>query len=286
MRPGAARDRIPVSGCRASEVPLRAALRGTSSWCKAWHGACFTLVSMRKPSIILVGALLLTAGGLRATDAGSVPDPRQEGLSPTERLEALVARVQYEQTQVRTLEADFVQHQESDLLLEPQESRGTFYYAAPDRVRWEYVSPNPITLLIDDKEMTTWYRDLDRAEQLKVGRYSDQVLKYLGAGSSLGALLEYFTVRAAYPKDPTKPYRLELTPKFERIAKRLKSLTIWLDPEGFMPERLRYEGSDGDTTEFRFQDFRVNNGIPADRFKLDLPATVELRVLAPGRSSR
>ena len=42
-------------------------------------------------------------------------------------------------------------------------------------MRWEYAAPNPITVVIDGNEMTTWYRDLGRADKLKVGRYSNQV---------------------------------------------------------------------------------------------------------------
>ena len=55
------------------------------------------------------------------------------------------------------------------MLAAPEESKGTFSYAAPDKVRWEYTSPSPITVVIRGDEMTTWYRDLKRAETLKVG---------------------------------------------------------------------------------------------------------------------
>ena len=71
------------------------------------------------------------------------------------------------------------------MLTAPEASKGTFSYAAPDKVRWEYTSPSPITVVIAGDEMTTWYRDLKRAETLKVGRYSSQVFKFLGASGSM-----------------------------------------------------------------------------------------------------
>src|SRR5262245_45262382 len=123
-------------------------------------------------------ALLLLAGAA----AGSVlhrapaplPDPMAPGLSGADRLQALIARVKLQQKQVRTIEARFVQHRVSAMLVAPEDSTGTFSYAAPDRVRWEYISPTPITVVIRGSEMTTWYRDLKRAETLKIGRYSSQ----------------------------------------------------------------------------------------------------------------
>lgn len=229
----------------------------------------------RSLSALALAALL----GLPAAAADRPPDPRAEGLSSTERLAALVERVKLEQGKVRTLTADFVQHQESDFLLEPEVSRGTFSYAAPDRVRWEYESPNPIIMVIDGKTMTTWYRDLEQVDEVKVGRYSERVLRYLGASGSMDTLLEYFEVAAAFPGDEKQPYRLEMTPRYSRVARRLKSLTIWIDPVRFVPRRIRYVGGDEAVTEYRFDDLRINAQLPSDHFELAYPAGVKVRVV-------
>jgi outer membrane lipoprotein-sorting protein len=229
---------------------------------------------------VRLAALLLAAAlaGALPLEA-EVPDPRAAGLEPKERLQALIDRVKLEQSGVRTLEARFLQRQESEFFVEPVESRGLFSYAAPDRVRWEYESPKPVTMVIDGKEMTTWYRDLGRVDVMKVGRYSERVLRYLGASGSMETLLQYFDVEAAFPRDVSQPYRLELTPRFARVAKKLRSLTLWLDPQRFVPSRLRYVSGDGGTTDYAFDRLVVNGGLPADRFKLALPAGVEVRVV-------
>lgn len=221
------------------------------------------------------------------------PDPLAPGLSGTERLAALLERVKLEQQGLKTMEARFVQHQESSLLVADEESRGVFSYAAPDRVRWEYTAPNPISVVIQGEEMTTWYRDLNRADKIKVGRYSSQVFKYLGASGSLQTLLDYFRVSLTNPAKPGDAYRLRLVPKYQRISKRFKEMTIWIDAERFLPSRLRYVEGDGDVTEYEFQDMKVNAALPGDRFVLKLPPGVETRVLdlerdpkakaAPGR---
>ncbi|HUO87260.1 MAG TPA: outer membrane lipoprotein carrier protein LolA [Thermoanaerobaculia bacterium] len=219
----------------------------------------------------LVPASLVTASPPQTAD------PLDTRLSGTARVEALIARVKAAQQEVETLEASFVQRQESSMLVEPDVSRGVFSYSAPDAVRWEYSSPKPISVVIDGEEMLTWYRDLGRAERLKVGRYSNQVLKYLGASGSFDTLFDYFRVRVAFPGGAGEPYRLELTPRYDRIARRLSSMTVWIDPVRFLPVRMRYVAGDGDVTEYEFSDLEVNRGIPAARFVLDLPASVEVR---------
>jgi outer membrane lipoprotein-sorting protein len=235
-------------------------------------------------SLLLLLALAPAAYAARAANAANAantdkPDPRAPGLSGTQRLEALMNRVHLEQQGFKTLEARFVQNRESSLLVSPEQSTGTFSYAAPSRVRWEYTSPNPISVVIDGGEMTTWYRDLKRAERLKIGRYSNQVMKYMGASGSMQSLLEYFRITLKVPDKTSDPYQLDLVPKLARIAKRVKQMTLWIDPQTFFPSRLRYVEGDGDVTEYQFKDLKINAQIPPDRFVLKIPQGVETRII-------
>lgn len=229
---------------------------------------------------LAVSLSLLTAlGALAAPAAAAPPDPDASGLSTSERLDALFERVRVEQQAVRSLEARFVQRKESELFVETEEARGVFSFLAPDRVRWEFVSPDPMTVVIDDETMTTWYRDLERADVLKVGRYSEQVLQYLGASGTLETLLDYFRVQAVFPNDPGEPYRLSLDPRYARISRRIESMDIWIDRERFVPVGLRYVEPGGDVTEYRFHDIEINAQLPPDRFELHLPAGVKRRAM-------
>jgi outer membrane lipoprotein carrier protein len=234
-------------------------------------------VGMRRLLAVSFLVLLANAGFAGAAP----PDPDAAGLSPDQRLKALVERVKLEQSKVRTLEADFAQRRESEFLAQPEVARGTFSYAAPDRVRWEYREPKPMTLVVRGSEMITWYQDLGRADRLNVGRYSSQVLRYLGASGSLETLLEYFRLSVAFPKAPGEPYRLELKPRYERMQKKLEAMTLWLERATFTPVRLRYVEAGGDVTEYEFANLRRNVEIPASRFELELPPGVEMRTL-PG----
>ena len=136
------------------------------------------------------------------------------------------------------------------------------------------------------EQMTTWYRDLKRADLVKVGRYSNQVLKYLGASGNMQTLLDYFTVKLAMPEKKGNPYRLELIPRYPRIARRLESMTIWIDPELFFPTRMKYVEADGDTTDYELSDLKKNPPIPAERFVLQLPKEVQTRTIDLGEGNQ
>ena len=134
---------------------------------------------------LLVAAALGAPAARAAERGGAPPDPDAAGLSLSQRFAALVERVQHEQKRLTSLEAEFVQEKASEFLATPETSRGTLSFASPDKVRWEYRSPKPISLVIAGETMLTWYRDLGRAERVKVGRLSSQVMQYMNASHSL-----------------------------------------------------------------------------------------------------
>jgi len=216
----------------------------------------------------------------------NAPQPEAPGLTLAQRSEALLDRIRFEQKRLKTLEADFVQYRVSEFLTAPEESRGGFAYSSPDLVRWDYVSPKPVSLVIREDEMLTWYKDLGKAEKVKVGRASAQVFRYLNASGSLDTLMKYFAVTFAFPPaapagsaGAAEPYRLDLAPRFARIRKRLAAMSLWIDRKLFLPVRVRYVEANGDTTEYRFEHLRSNGEIPLSRFELAIPAGVEIKVV-------
>ncbi|MCM2313899.1 MAG: outer membrane lipoprotein carrier protein LolA [Thermoanaerobaculia bacterium] len=193
-------------------------------------------------------------------------------------LDQVLKEVQKRQSAVKTLQADFTQQKTLALLAEPQRSSGTFAYEKPDKVRWNYAAPNPVMMLIADGRMTTFYPRLGRAETLEVGRFQDRIFKYMGAGNAIGELATWFNFRFSDRKgEPT--WKLDLVPKTSQVAKRVKSITIWIDRSSYMTSKFEYVEADGDTTLYEFSSIRVNEPVPAAAFKLELPPTVKVETM-------
>lgn len=232
---------------------------------------------MNEPRRFLLPVLALLAV-LASARADTPPDPDALGLSLQERFDALLERARYEQDRLQTLEATFVQRSESPLLLAPEEVRGTFSYRSPDRIRWDFGTPKNMTLTIRAREVLTWYRDLKRAERRPLGLQEDRMLSFLGAGPSLATLQRYFSFTATFPKAAAEPYVLELAPLSSRIEKRIRSMTLKLDRELFVPIYLRYVGREDSVTEIRFENLRINGELPEERFEIVLPDDVVLEI--------
>ena len=227
---------------------------------------------LRGVVVLLLSAVALCGLGVAPAQADdALVHPMADGLSSRERLDALVEQVKAAQASMESMVADFEQTKQSSLLLESETSTGEFSYLAPDQVRWEYEAPRPIVMVIDQETMTTWYPDLEQAEQREVKRTSAQVFKYLGAGGSLRTMTRYFALTARFPDEDGEPYRLELEPRYQRVARRLAGMEMHIDQETFLPIFLRYEEPNGDWTEYRFVEMAINPEVPASKFVLDLP---------------
>ena len=232
------------------------------------------------PKMLAAAAFALiisvTAAPLAAAGDQRPPDPNEAGLPAGERIERLIERIRWEQSRIETLHATFEQVRESELLQEPETSTGELWYRLPGSVLWDFAEPSNTLVRIHEGEMLTWFRGLGKAERVDIGRQADQVLEYLSAGSSLETLRRYFLITASFPKDPAAPYRLDLAPRFRRVAQRISGMAMELDRQGYYPVFLRYEEPGGDVTELRFSDVVINQPIPDERFAVELPEDVEI----------
>ncbi|HET7711583.1 MAG TPA: outer membrane lipoprotein carrier protein LolA [Thermoanaerobaculia bacterium] len=190
-------------------------------------------------------------------------------------LESVVKKVQQKQRATRTLQADFRQEKELALLAKPEVSSGRFLFSQPNNVLWTYDAPKRVQMLISSGTLTTYYPELKKAERVDVKRFEDRIFKYMGASGTLEELARYFdftfTDRATEPS-----YRLDLKPKTAAVARRVKSIRIWIDKKEYVTTRIEYVEGDGDVTRYHFSNIRINEPVAQSRFVLSLPPTVKV----------
>ena len=63
-------------------------------------------------------------------------------------------------------------------------------------------------------------------------------------------------------------------------------MTIWIGADHYLPVRLRYVDADGDVTDLRFENLRINGSVPVERFDLRLPDSVDVRVVELDQRTR
>ena len=190
-------------------------------------------------------------------------------------LDEVIKKVQEAQTKTSTLEADFRQEKVLALLAKPEMSTGHFTFSKPNNVLWRYDAPKRVEMLIANGVLTTYYPDLNKAEQIEVKRYQDRIFKYMGASGAIDELSSYFDFTFSNKSDEPS-YLLDLKPKTKAIARRVRHLRIWIDKKSYLTTKFEYTEGDGDITRYEFTNVRVNEPIEQGRFTLNLPKSVRV----------
>lgn len=202
-------------------------------------------------------------------------DPLPANVHGLEKLEIIVERVSEVQRKTTTLQADFEQRKVSRLLQAPSVSQGTMYFRAPDTVRWEYLTPRPMTVLLTEGVAMTYRPAEKRAERIEIGRMQRRFVRFMGAGEPLEELRRYFSFTFRDP-GAKGDYVLLLEPTAYQIKKRISRLEITIDRDRFMPTGFSYTEKDGDSTTYTFSNVEVNQPLEDALFEVTLPADVEV----------
>jgi outer membrane lipoprotein-sorting protein len=218
-------------------------------------------MSSRKLSVAVLCALVAATAPVRAA-------------APV-TLAQVIKKVQEQQKNTRTLQADFRQEKELALLAQPEVSTGTFIYSKPNNVLWAYAAPKRVQMVIANGTLTTYYPELNKAERVDVKRFEDRIFKYMGASGAIDELGRYFDF--TFTDSKSKPtFVLDLTPKNRAVAKRVQRIKIWIDKQSYLTSKVEYVEGDGDVTRYEFSNIRINENVPASRFALTLPSSVKV----------
>jgi outer membrane lipoprotein-sorting protein len=191
-------------------------------------------------------------------------------LPAQDDLESIFARMQDRQKGIQTLEVRFVQEKTSSLLVKPVVSQGTMSYARPDRIRWEYLAPDPYTILILGDTFQAYYPTLKKLKTARITRMRHRIFNFLLATEPLDKLKNHFQVELRYAeKKPS--FTLVLTPLTPRLAKYIHSVTLVVDKKILLPMEILILEKDKDSSRLVFSNPKINSILPEGTFRLDIP---------------
>jgi outer membrane lipoprotein-sorting protein len=202
----------------------------------------------------LAAAALLGSGAARAADAGA--------------LDALLARLDAQSRAVQGLSGEFTQKNRIKLFKQVVTSRGRFHFQRPRRIRWEYLDPDPSTLVLDGDTATLKTpgappQVFDLARDAVMRAVFDQLLLWLGSDTLARAKGDYQLAAGGTVDEPT----LALTPRpGGSIARAFARIELRFDKRLLLRGILLSEAG-GDEKEITFTKMEKNPTLPRDAFK-------------------
>ena len=173
-----------------------------------------------------------------------------------------------ELSQVRSLEARFVQTRNTRLLTRPLESSGVLRFQRPDKLAWQVETPGRSLLVMDGTRVGMAYPDLGVREELDLTEQPE--IAGLVQGMMVWLAGDPQQVQASYTMQwqPGPPQIALLTPRDATLAAIIAQLELRLEGEPLQVRHVRLVEPDGDVVEIALQDLSIDPELPADAFQL------------------
>jgi outer membrane lipoprotein-sorting protein len=177
----------------------------------------------------------------------------------------LVARLEAASKDLTTLSGEFTQRNKLKLFKQELKSKGRFYFQRPRRIRWEYLDPDPSTLILDGNQATLRTpgaapQKFDLEKDATMRAVFDQLVTWLGPSSLAQARNDYDIT--------TENSALLLTPKATSpVAKAFSRIELRLDPKTMLIRSILLTEKNGDEKEINFTKVTRNATLPKDAFQ-------------------
>ncbi len=180
-------------------------------------------------------------------------------------LDPLLARIEKLASGVQTLESDFVQEKHLTVFREVLVSRGRFYFAREDRLRWELTLPVQAGFVLNGQTGRRWHSRTGETEAFDISR--EPVMKIVAAQLLAWTRADFTSLRKEYRivlLDET-PVKLRLEPT-TAAANFLDHLQIVFSADGRHVQVVEVHEKDGDFTRIRFENTMLNKPLAGDLF--------------------
>lgn len=174
---------------------------------------------------------------------------------------------------VRTFEARFEQLYYSTTVSTPLDERGDFYFARPDKMRWEYREPQKKVFLYGDGLLQVYLAEDNQLTRSRIppeAYESDIIGIFLGKASLREA---YVIEETRFPTETAAAKQIKLTPRQEGDYSHI---LLEIDQKTWLLRRALFFEWAGNKREFIFSHERVNGTLPPRIFEFKAPPGCEV----------
>jgi len=171
-----------------------------------------------------------------------------------------------ESTNIKTIQADFVQKKSMKILSRPLVSEGRFYYAAPDSFRWEYFKPLRSIVIAHKNSTKRFIYSGGKMMEDKMG--GAQAMKIV-LGEISGWMNGRFDQNPAFTATIKEGANtmITLTPVGKSMAGMIEKIEITLSKDTATVKSVKIiEGTDS-FTQINFQNVKINKEVKLSVFQ-------------------
>jgi outer membrane lipoprotein-sorting protein len=206
--------------------------------------------------------------------------------NPRANLEAVLTQLDKSAANFRSAEADFVWDQYQAIVQEHDLQKGRVYFVRREKdthMAADITVPDRKEVVFTSGRVRLYQPKIDQVTEYEAGNNREEVESFmvLGFGGSGHDLLKSFEVKYLGDEvvDNVKTYKLELTPRAEKVRNMFTRFVLWVDPQRDVSLKQQAFEPSGDYRIATYSNIKLNEKIPDDVFKLH--TTSKTKVVKP-----
>lgn len=166
-----------------------------------------------------------------------------------------------------TIESDFIQVKEMSVMAERIISNGKFLFKKEKKLRWEYITPFPYLIIINQDQMLVRDENKENRINLQSSRVFREVNNII-MGAVQGTLLSDTKNFSSEITETQGRILCKLTPLNAKIKESLGEVWLYFNTFDFSVDQLEMRETSGDFTRISFLKKKINQTIPDEKFAL------------------
>ena len=225
---------------------------------------------LRQAPLIILATLLCFISAPAQAETGEQPAAPEtaERLSP-EAQERFLGQVRQKLSNLKSLQADFVQERRMAAFMDTLTAKGTCYFRAPDRIRWELKEPYRSALVFNKGKVAKFLYDHDRLRKLNPGskEIMKEILKFISRWmqGDFDSSKEHFYMQV----EKNDVFLVRLTPRATQMKDMIHAIELTVDGDYAHIKSVTIREARGDRIVITFLHEKRNVDLAEDLFALN-----------------
>ena len=189
-------------------------------------------------------------------------------LSPQET-QRFLTRVRHKLGSMKTLRADFIQERRMAAFIDTLTAKGTCYFMAPGRIRWELREPYRSALVFSEGKVAKFLYEDDRLRKLNPGGKGvmKEVLQMIALWlhGDFEGTKEFFDLQVLRGS----VFILRLEPRHKQMQEMIRAIELTMDADSYHIKKVTIRESRGDQIVITFVHEELNVDLDEALFAVD-----------------
>ena len=169
--------------------------------------------------------------------------------------------------QLKSMECEFVQTKNLKMLKDKMVSKGKMYYAAPDKLRWEYTNPYQYLFIFNGSKVFIKNKGTQNVIDTKSNKIFKEVARIMMQTVTGKALSDSNDFVISVSKDAST-YFVSMTPKKRDLKQLFQSVTLSFNRNSKLIDCIRINEKNGDYTVIKLTNLKSNRSLDAKLFSI------------------